>query len=75
MELPLHITAMSEQTRFPSNKFHGVFFNTDTDLWEAEVITDEGPAIVGESMDEEEAARLYDAAAEDIEDDPKYNFV
>lgn len=66
---------MSDESRYPSTRFHGVFFNTDTDFWEAEVETDEGPAIVGETMDEEEAARMYDRAAEDIEDDPQFNFV
>jgi hypothetical protein len=64
-----------ESIRFPSTNYHGVFFNTETDFWEAEVETDEGPAVVGESMDEMEAARMYDAAAEDLEDDPQQNFV
>lgn len=66
---------MSEEIRYRSKNFHGVFFNTETDMWEAEVETDDGPAVVGESMDEQEAARMYDRAADEIEDDPQYNFV
>jgi hypothetical protein len=65
----------TDTTKVGSKKYIGVYFNTETDLWEAEVQLEGGSVShVGKFTDEEEAAEAYDAAAEDLLDNPDLNF-